>query len=96
MVQSLRDVPPLGRWTIGLHLAWGAFVIWGFDWLGESVAVAQPVIVAIWFGTSLLFLVYGLVVASGGWRRRETRYLAFLLVFDLAPAVMVAELARVA
>ena len=64
--------------------------------LGEAVAVARPVVVAAWFGTTIMFLIFGLLVASGGWRPNETRYLTVLLIFDLAPAAILVELLRTA
>ena len=96
MSQALREIPPLGRWTLGLHIGWGAFVIWGYAWLGEAVEVARPVVIAAWFGTTIMFLIFGLLVASGGWRPNETRYLTVLLIFDLAPAAILVELLRTA
>ena len=61
---ALRQIPPLGRWTLGAHFAWGAFVVWGYSWLGEAVAVARPVIVTAWFGTTAMFLIFGLAPAA--------------------------------
>jgi len=95
MSQALRDIPTVGRWTLGLHLLWGVIVILGLPLLGESVSVARPVLVASWFGTSTMLMVFGLVVASGGWRRNETWYLTVLLTFDAAAAVIVVELLRI-
>jgi len=95
MTRALREIPPLGRWTLGLHLAWGLFLLLGFAWLGEGAAAAKPLLVASWFGTTAMFLVFGLVVAAEGWRPRETRYLAVLLMFDLAQVAIVGEVLRV-
>ena len=38
MTRALREIPPLGRWTLGLHLAWGLFLLLGFAWLVEGAA----------------------------------------------------------
>lgn len=96
MSQALRDIPVLGRWTLGLHTAWGAFLVLGYSWLGEAAEVARPLVVTAWFGTTAMFLVFGLVVASGGWRTNETRSLALLLIFDLTAAAILVELLRTA
>jgi len=95
MNQALRDIPPLGRWTLGLHLAWGLFLWLAYPSFGATAAVARPVLVASWFGTTTMFLVFGLMVASERWRRRETQYLTTLLVFDAAALAIVIELIRV-
>ncbi len=94
MGRVLGEIPPLGRAVLGLHLLWGLFLWLGYPWLGDAVAVAKPVIVTAWFGTTTMFFVFGLVVAAEGWRPRETRYLASLLLFDLAAAAVLAELLR--
>jgi hypothetical protein len=96
MSQALREIPALGRWTLGLHAVWGAFLLFGYAWLGEAVEVARPLVITAWFGTTAMFLVFGLLVASGGWRANETRYLVVLLIFDLAPAAILLELLRTA
>ncbi len=88
-------IPNLARGILGLHLAWGLFLWLGYPWLGESAAIARPLLIASWFGTTAMLMVFGLVVASAGWRANETRYLAVLLVFDVAAVAVVIELLRV-
>jgi hypothetical protein len=92
---TLRTVPAIARWVIGLHLAWGLFAWLAYPKFGDAAAAAQPVLVAAWFGTSMMLMVFGLVVASGGWRPRETLYLALLLIFDLGPIIIAAEQVRI-
>lgn len=89
-----RTVPATAWWVFGLHLAWGLFAWLAYPHLGAAAASAQPLLVASWFGTSMMLMIFGLVVASGGWRPRETRYLGVLLVFDAAAIIIAVEQVR--
>jgi len=77
------------------HLAWGLFLFFGYAWLGAEAEQVKPLFVAAWFGTTAMLMVFGLVVASEGWRRNETWYLSSLLIFDLAALVLLIEVLRV-
>ena len=90
----MTTIPPLGRAILAAHALWGAFLMLGYRWLGEGAQVAWPLLVASWFGTTAMLLVFGLVVAAQGWRPHETRYLAVLLIFDAASIAIVVELLR--
>jgi hypothetical protein len=93
-VTRLAAIPATGRAILGLHAAWGLFLWLGYDWLGDGADVARPLLIACWFGTTAMFLVFGLLVASAGWRRNETALLAVLLVFDAAAIALVVEMIR--
>lgn len=92
----MTGIPPLGRAILAAHALWGAVLLLAYHLLGDAAQVARPLLVAVWFGTTAMLLVFGMVVASAGWRRNETRYLGVLLVFDLASIAIVVELLRVA
>ncbi len=91
MTDAIRAIPLTARLILGLHLAWGLFLLFGYSALGDAARGAQPLFVAAWFGTTAMFLVFGLVVATEGWRPNEVRYLACLLTFDLAALVLAAD-----
>lgn len=90
----MSSIPGLGRAIIAAHLLWGAFLLLGYRWVGEAAQVARPLLVAVWFGTTAMLLIFGMVVAAAGWRRRETQYLAVLLIFDVASMAIMVELLR--
>ena len=94
MTTALGRVPATARVIVALHIAWGLFLWLGYPWLGQDVQGARPLFIACWFGTTAMFLVFGLVVAAAGWRRNETAYLSALLVFDAAAIAVVVELLR--
>ena len=77
---------------LGLHLAWGAVVLL-LPRLGGDLAGAAPLLAALWFGTSAMLLVGGLVVRSTGWQPRQSAGLSALLLFDVAGALLVLRLA---
>jgi hypothetical protein len=94
MSSALAEIPPVGRRILGAHATWGLFLWLGYPFLGESAQIARPALIMGWFGTSTMFMIFGLVVASAGWLERETRYLAALLIFDLAALAVSVELVR--
>lgn len=88
---SMR-IPPVAAVILGLHLAWGAVVLL-LPRLDGDVAAAAPFLAALWFGTSAMLLVGGLVVGSTGWQHRQSAALAALLLFNVAGALLVLRLA---
>ena len=96
MTASRFPVPTVALGIAAAHLAWGVFLLFGYAWLGADAVQVKPLFVASWFGTTAMFMVFGLVVASAGWRRNETWYLSSLLIFDLAALVLLIEVLRTA